>query len=268
VELWSPDRVWARVETMAREQPGGILATDGDGTLWSGDVGEDLFHGFLRDGPVMPAAFEALGREAREHHLSDAGTGPDIARRIYSAYQAGGFPEERVCELMTWCFAGWRKKDARSFAAGVVRGSDLASRWQGEVVQVIERARDAGIRVILVSASPFDVVAEAGAAGGFEEDDIVAARPRYEGEVMLAEVERPIPYAAGKVTRLQMQAGEGHVAYAAFGDNVFDIALLTSARLGVAVRPKPRLVAKAHEVEGLVQLERDGPIPSKPPRGR
>jgi len=260
--------VWARIEALAREEPGGIVATDGDGTLWTGDVGEDLFHGFLRRGPVEPAAFEALSREARDHHLSDAGTGPDIARRIYSAYLAGGFPEERICEIMTWCFAGWRRADARAFAAEVVGGAGLASRWQREVVAVLEQARAEGIRVILVSASPFDVVAEAGALMGFAETDVVAARPRYEDDVMLPEVDRPIPYAAGKVTRLRRQAGEGHVAYAAFGDNVFDIALLASARLGVAVRPKPRLVGRAHEVAGLVELERDGPIPSKPPKGR
>ena len=268
MEHWSPDRVWARIEALAREEPGGVLATDGDGTLWSGDVGEDLFHGFLRRGPVLPAAVEALGREARDHHLSDAGTGPDIARGIYSAYLAGGFPEERICEIMTWCFAGWRRADARAFAAEVVAGADLEARWQGEVVQVLDRARAAGIRVILVSASPFDVVAEAGAKMGFGEEDVVAARPRYEDDVMLAEVERPIPYAAGKVTRLRTQAGEGHVAYAAFGDNVFDLALLASARLGVAVRPKPRLVARAHEVAGLVQLERGAPPSLVPRKGR
>src|SRR6185312_11163886 len=107
VELQSPDAVWKRIEPLLRERPGGVLATDGDGTLWTGDVGDDLFHAFLTHGRVEPAALDALRRAATDHALSDAGTGTDIARRIYAAYLAGHFPEQTMCELMTWCFAGW-----------------------------------------------------------------------------------------------------------------------------------------------------------------
>ncbi len=96
MDVWSLDRVWARIEVLAREQRGGVVATDGDGTLWTGDVGEDLFHGLLQSGRVAVAALEGMRLEARDHHLSDAGSGPDIARRIYSAYLAGNFPEERI----------------------------------------------------------------------------------------------------------------------------------------------------------------------------
>lgn len=264
VDLWSPARVWARVEALARAQPGGVVATDGDGTLWSGDVGEDLFHGFVQQGRVEAAALEALRREARDHDLSDAGSGSEIARRIHSAFLQGAFPEERVCEMMTWCFAGWTRGEARAFARGVVAAAGVESRVHGEVLQVIERARAASLRVVVVSASPFDAVVEAALRVGFAEDDVVAARPRYEtryetrgdGDFMVAEVERPIPYADGKVIRLRQQVGEDRAIYAAFGDNGFDVALLASAGVGVAVRPKPRLRERAHEVSGLVELEK------------
>src|SRR5258708_27670489 len=102
VRLQTPDDVWARIEALARAHPGGIVATDGDGTLWSGDVGEDLFHAFLQHGRVEAPALEALRREARDHDLSDAGAGRDIAQRVFSAYLEGTFPEERICEVMTW----------------------------------------------------------------------------------------------------------------------------------------------------------------------
>ena len=46
--------------------------------------------------------------------------------------------------------------------------------------------------------------------------------------------------------------------YAALGDNGFDVALLASARVGIAVRPKPRLRERAAEVPGLVELAREG----------
>ena len=256
VEVWSADRVWARVESLAESDPGGAVAMDADGTLWSGDVGEDLFHAFVKHGRVEAPSLQAMRREARDHALSDAGSGPDIARRIYAAYVDGRFPEKRVCELMTWAFAGWTQSDVRAFARSVIDHAGLAARLHDEVLRVLERARAAAILVVIVSASPIDIVSEAALRIGFDEGDVVAARPRFEGHVMLADVERPIPYAEGKVERLRQRIGSTRALYAAFGDNAFDVALLASARLGVAVRPKARLRERAHEVPTIVELAR------------
>jgi phosphatidylglycerophosphatase C len=258
VEIWSVDRVWARIDTLARAEPGGIVAIDGDGTLWSGDVGDDLFHAFLQRGRVEAPAFEGLRREARDHALSDAGSGSDIARRIYEAYLGGGFPEERMCELMTWCFAGWTHSEVRAFAGVMVEEQGLASRLHGEMVRVLQQIRAASIDAVIVSASPHDVVVQAGLHAGFGEGSVVAARAKFDAQVMLADVQRPIPYAAGKVSCLRQQIGPARVLYATFGDNAFDVPLLASARLAVAVRPKARLRVRAHEVDGLVELERSG----------
>src|SRR5947208_2698246 len=71
--------------------------------------------------------------------------------------------------------------------------------------------------------------------------------------VVLTSVRRPIPYGAGKVTRLREKLGT-RTLYATFGDNVFDIPMLRDARVPVAIRPKPRLVERADEVPGLVVL--------------
>jgi len=254
VQQQSADDVWTRIEVLAREQPGGVIATDGDGTLWSGDVGDDLFHAFLDHGRVEPPAEEALRRAARDHVLSDAGSGTEIARRIYAAYLEGAYPEERMCEVMTWCFAGWTGDEVRAFSSDVVERNGLMGRLHREVHLIIERARAAGIVTILVSASPIAVVHQAGLRVGFDEAHLVAARPRYEAERMLADVETPIPYGPGKVTRLRELVGHDRLLYAAFGDNAFDVALLAGAGVPVAVRPKPRLRARAPEVPGLVEL--------------
>lgn len=251
------DEVWARIEAAARAEPTGVVATDADGTLWSGDVGEDLFEAFLEHGRVEPAALEALRRNARDHALSDAGTGPDVARRLYAAYGEGRFPEERMCEAMVWCFAGWAEHEVGSFTRDLVDRCGLEARLHGELHGVLEQVRRAGIDAVLVSASPLAVVLEAGSRVGFDEAHVVAARPRYEGDIMLADVERPIPYAVGKVTRLRERIGNDRPVLAAFGDNAFDIALLASARVPVAVRPKPRLRERAPDVSGLVELSRD-----------
>ena len=126
VRVQSVGDVWARIELLARaDEAGGVLrgaiATDADGTLWSGDVGEDLFHAFLSAGRVEPQAEEAMRREARAFHLSDAGRGLDVAQTLYGAYRTGGsYPEERICELMAWCFGGWKDAEMRDFARDVV----------------------------------------------------------------------------------------------------------------------------------------------------
>jgi phosphoserine phosphatase len=254
VNAQTADAVWARIEALSQSEPGGIVASDCDGTLWKGDVGEDMFHAFVDHGRFEPQAVEALRREAREHALSDAGTGPEIARRIYAAYLGGAFPEERVCELMTWCFAGWTRREVGDFARAVVDQGHLAARQHGEVMAVLERIRRAGIPLVLVSASPRTVVVEAASRFGFDAGQVVAARAAYEEDVMVAAVERPIPYGPGKVTRLREHLGGPRGLYAAFGDNVFDVALLATARVPVAVRPKPRLRAEADKVPGLVEL--------------
>ena len=259
MQIQTADQVWSRIAPLCAGDPSktagpGFVATDGDGTLWGGDVGEDLFHAFVERGPMREPGIEAMRREARDHALSDAGTGPDVARRIYAAYVEGRFPEERVCELMAWCFAGWRRQEVTAFAEQTVERAGLQARMHPEVQRVLDLARAAGLEVVLVSASPLAVVRAAGARAGFDEAHIVAARPRFDGDVMLPEVERPIPYGAGKVSRLREHLGPSRPLLAAFGDNAFDVDLLASARVGVAVRPKPRLRERAGQVPGLVEL--------------
>jgi phosphatidylglycerophosphatase C len=155
---------------------------------------------------------------------------------------------------MTWCFAGWSHREVQTFSRTVVEEGRLADRLHGELIAVLERVRAAGIDLVLVSASPVAVVVEAAALVGLDADHVVAAQPRFEDDAMVADVHRPIPYATGKVTRLRERIGENRTLYAAFGDNAFDVALLASAQVSVAVRPKARLRARADEVRGLVEL--------------
>ena len=117
-------------------------------------MGEDLFHAFLSAGRVEPPAEEAMRREARAFDLSDAGRGLDVAHTLYEAYRRGKYPEERICELMAWCFGGWKDGEMRAFARDVVERSGLAARFHPELHALLARAREEGIEVFLVSASP------------------------------------------------------------------------------------------------------------------
>jgi len=242
-----------RIAAAQSASPGGVLACDGDGTLWSGDVGEDLFHALVAKGPFLPAAEAQLRADAKEHGVADDGTAKDVARRIYDAYMAQKFPEERVCELMTWAFAGWTRDAVTAFARDVVRDVGLGARLHPEVTETLAWATGQGIEVLVVSASPRAVVEEAVRVAGVQASHILAATPRWSDERMVAAVDRPIPYGPGKVDAIRRAAG-ARTLYAAFGDNAFDVAMLREAKIPVAVRPKARLRDRAAEVPGLVEI--------------
>ena len=251
----SVDEVLLRIEEAERRAPGGAVAFDGDGTLWSGDVGEDFFAAAVASDRLTPLAREALAREAREHAVAveedlDAAA---LARRIHAAYMADAFPEERMCEIVTWVTAGWTVAELDAFCARVCEGLDLPSRLHPETIAVLRWADARAIPVHLVSASPRAIVAQAAKVVGIDPARIVAAREAVLGERVAPAAVRPIPYGPGKVTRLREQLGPRPL-HAAFGDNVFDAAMLREAAVPVAIRPKPRLVARAAEVPGLRRL--------------
>ena len=246
--------VAARIEGALRATTGGVVAVDGDGTLWSGDVAEDLFYAFVERGRVEPEAERAILRAAAEHGVDASGTGAAVARRIYGAYLDDRFPEEEVCELMTWCFAGWTRDKMQGFARDVMGAAGLEGRLNPELCDVLERIRPLDAEVFLVSASPRAVVEEAARiASIIALTHVVAATPVFTGDIMRAEVDRPIPYGPGKVSRLRERIGTRRLC-AAFGDSAFDLPMLSEAAVPVAVRPKPKLRARAAEVDGLVEL--------------
>jgi HAD superfamily phosphoserine phosphatase-like hydrolase len=245
----------ARIEEQARE-PGGAIASDGDGTLWSGDIGEDFFAALLEQRRLFAAVHDPLVREAREHGLDGSGDAFEVARRIHAAYLAGTFPEERVCEIMTWATAGARRVDIDGFARDLVEAIGLEQRLHREAIAVVEHARERGIDVYVVSASPRPIVLAAAEIIGIPLPNVLAATERIDANgVVVAEVDRPIPYNAGKVKRLREKLGTRPL-YAAMGDNAFDVALLAESRVPIAIRPKARLVERASEVKGLVTLEK------------
>ena len=251
------DRIVERIDEARRTHPGGVVAFDGDGTLWSGDVGEDFFHALIAHGDLREECRVAMVREAEAAGLRADGQALPLAERLYAEYLAGRFSEERMCELMTWAFAGWTRAEVDAFADRTIAACGLAPRLHREAVRVVEWARGAGVEVFVVSASPRAIVERAARAVGVAADHVVAATPRYESQAdrMVADVVRPIPYGDGKVKNLRARLGDSRPLYAAFGDNAFDVSLLSEAFIPVAVRPKPRLRDRAHEVKTLVEIQ-------------
>lgn len=256
------DEILRAIDSAAKTAPGGAIAFDGDGTLWSGDIGEDFFDAAMKRGP-LEVTREPLAREAVEGGLTVAphATAHDIAHEIHAAYLAGSFPEERVCEIIAWVVAGWSHDALRAFCKETVVEIGLHERLHGEAIRVLRHAQGMGIDAYLVSASPLGIVEAAAAVVGIPLTHVTAVTERISADgVVECGVVRPITYGEGKVTNLRAllkkRQGEEAPLYAAFGDNAFDVALLRSAQNPIAIRPKQRLLDRAHEVPGLRILER------------
>jgi len=232
--------------------PKGALSFDGDGTLWSGDVGEDFFYGILESGKLSELAADAVMRAAVESGVTVGAGAALTARNIYDAYLAGRFDEERVCELMTWINAGWSATETTAFVTSVV-SEKFAARIHPEVRIVIDEARRAGHEIFVVSASPRPIVEAAAAIVGVPSTHVLAATAVYEGDRFAARVHRPIPYGAGKASALRSKLGALPLL-AAFGDNAFDAEMLAMSARPIAVRPKARLLNVASEIRGIRQL--------------
>ncbi|MBJ6761281.1 haloacid dehalogenase-like hydrolase [Myxococcaceae bacterium JPH2] len=242
-----------RIRAELLHTPGGVLAFDADGTLWSGDVGDDLFLALLEHGDLQPEVHDALEHLRITHGVDKAPDDRELARRLFAAHEAGRFPEHELYAMEAWLFAGWRAEDVRAFARDVVSRVRLETRLHPETRRVVTWAQAEGVDCYIVSASPRAMVeAAVQATLGLSPERVLACTPREAAGRLLPSVEEPIPYGPGKVRCLRTRTTQP--LHAAFGDNVFDLEMLAAARVPVAIRPKPRLQARAEELPAMVQL--------------
>ncbi|HQP37600.1 MAG TPA: HAD family hydrolase [Polyangiaceae bacterium] len=235
--------------------PGAMIATDADGTLWSGDVGIDTFEHLMTARGVLADAAEALRGDALEAGLAPVGDVNDTALALFHACENGAWSEKRTYEMMAWAFAGWEVLRVGAFAREALQAANLADRLHRELIAVLSWATRAGILVRVVSASPLPVVQQAVAWTGLDPASVIAATPAMRDGCVLAHMGAPIPYGPGKVHALRDADPDCRIA-AAFGDNVFDLEMLQISAIPIAVRPKTRLLERGGEVPGLRLLER------------
>ncbi|MBI5537446.1 MAG: haloacid dehalogenase-like hydrolase [Deltaproteobacteria bacterium] len=250
----SVEEVVSRIGRAAAALPSPtVIATDADGTIWSGDVGVDAFESLLERKAIRPQALAALQTVAREAGMPSSDDPNEVARVLYDACEKGAWPELAAYEMMTWVFAGWTTDEVRAFMREVIVERRLLTRMHAELHDAIEQARSDSLPVYVVSASPVIVVEESVAAAGLHVAGVIAAEPAVEDHVIQPRMASPLPYAHGKVAALLARVPGASVA-AAFGDNLFDLEMLRLASVPVAIRPKPRLAERAHELPSMVQL--------------
>jgi len=230
------------------------LAFDADGTLWSGDVGEDVFRFAVNHGRLREAARAELERQALSRGFPCGSDANATAQLLFDAYLDGRYPEREICELMTWCYAGYSVPEMANLVREALIVAQHAQRLNEELRPILEFAREHQLRTIVISASPRTTVEVAASAWGFAPRDIAASTPRIVADVIAAEMAEPVPYGAAKCVAGRALLGGLHWL-AAFGDNVFDMDMLREAELGVAVRPKAALRARLAEIPGVQVLD-------------
>src|SRR5690606_30817502 len=142
------------LEQLLVQTPDAVLAFDGDGTLWSGDVGEDTFHAAIDANLLHEEAREPLEREARAWGVPCGRTPSETARQLFDAWVAGVYPERDVCTMMTWCYGGLSVGELTEHTRLALERAALGDRLHRELEGVFELARSLGVRTLVVSASP------------------------------------------------------------------------------------------------------------------
>lgn len=234
-------------------QAGDVIAFDADGTLWSGDVAEDLFDAAVAGNLFREEAHPALQALLRTFGQDAEGSTAALAARVDSAYRQGVLPEPDAYGMMVWAYAGYTEAALVALATDTLRRAGLPTLVRPAVPEVLAYAREVGLRILVVSASPRQVVRAGLDLCGLQVDGLVGAEARVVDGRVEAGLAGPLPYGPQKVVQARAQVGNARWL-ASFGDSAFDFALLAEAELAVAVGPKPSLRGRLGELPRSVLL--------------
>jgi phosphoserine phosphatase len=215
------------------------LATDADGTLWRGDVGDALFHHVLASGELTPKGRERLLEGALRWlgalpaDRSDTGLGGALMAR----WLAGAIPVGDFCGLQA-ALCGGRSEASLRVLVNTVASAHVGQH-RAEVVELLRQARARGLAVRVVTASLRVVVEAALDAAGVPYDSVSGVELAREGDRVLPALDGEVPVFHGKVQRLRALGAWPPVL--GLGDGEWDQGFLQGAWVALLVHPKPAL---------------------------
>jgi phosphoserine phosphatase len=235
-----------------------LLVFDADGTLWSGDVGVDLFSTAIEERLFRDEVVPALRAEAEHCGVDPSGSAEEIALRLLVANEQGAYENARAFGMMAWAFAGFEDGEMTALAQRVVQERGLAGRVHGFVGPVLEWARARDVAVTICSASPVAVVVAGAALLGISAAEVIAVTPELaSGRLTARLVPGATPYGEGKVARLRERHAGARIL-AGFGDTAGDAPFLGLASIAVAVEPHAKLRALLPTFRDAVVIDQAG----------
>ena len=254
VRRLTADALCGRFDASLRAGAEGVLASDGDGTLWRGDIGDALFDALVDEELLRGEARDSLAREATDAGLDGEGDSNTLARRLRDAYRAGTLEEARYFALQAWAAAGWEVRDLGAICSRVLDAFEFDVAVRPAMRRILEWSRERGLVFYLVSASPRYLLEEAVARLGLDPSKLVAMEPAQGAGRIEPRLASTPTYGPGKVERLN-HVIRGEPLLAAFGDSAWDAAMLERAAYPVMIDPKPGLQAALAGFDGIFQLE-------------
>jgi phosphatidylglycerophosphatase C len=197
---------------LERPGEGRPIAFDADGTLWRGDVGEELLR-YLCSHQLLP---QRSGDGVYEEYERKVERDPADAY-AFAVEVMAGFDEGRLNALCADVFA--RRFLGRLFPFTRPLLAAVSAR---------------GYAPWIVSASPSWIIAAGAAALGVPTAQVIAVHAEVEDRRLTRHVHRPIPCGEGKVALLK---GRGLAPVLAFGNGELDQPMLEYASAAVVVAP-------------------------------
>lgn len=201
-----------------------VAAFDCDGTLWSGDAGENFFAWEIEKGVVSPEVARAM-------------------RDRYAEYKAGKVTEEDMCGEMV-CMHKGLTEAAMMAAAREFMTSAFPGRIFPEMMELVRRLQQQGCEIWAVSSSNEWIIRAGLEQFGIDADRILAAKAEMNGEMVAERLVR-VPSGPGKPKALREVVNKE--IDAAFGNSRWDTEMLIMAKHAFAVNPNPDLEAIARE---------------------
>jgi len=201
-----------------------VAAFDCDGTLWSGDAGENFFAWEIEKGVVSPEVARAM-------------------RDRYAEYKSGKVSEEDMCVEMV-CMHKGLTEAAMMRAARDFMTSAFPGRIFPEMMELVRRLQQQGCEIWAVSSSNEWIIRAGLEQFGIDADRILAAKAHMNGELVGETLVR-VPSGPGKPKALREVVNKE--IDAAFGNSRWDTEMLMMAKHAFAVNPNPDLEAIARE---------------------
>ncbi len=216
-----------------------VVATDADGTLWTGDAGDTLFQLFAAEDGWSDAARTIVASEARRWlGPGTGGTTSALATRLLEAYFAGAISVDAICSIEARASGGRSHESLEDWCR---RAAEVVARSvRAPVRELLHELKRRGFAIHVVTASLGLVVEWTLRAADLPFDRVTGANLFIDDTRVSCDLRGPVPIQDAKSAALRA-AGDWPPTLG-MGDGGWDAAFLQGSQVALLVHPREALV--------------------------